>query len=114
MIGAAPAARGVSTPMSRTRRKLALLALAGAFAATAAQGCSDIDNSIDCNHICDRYQSCFDTNYNTSGCYSRCQSRGTSNDEDRRLIDTCAACINGLSCTGAVFSCGAQCSSIVP
>lgn len=84
-----------------------------ALVATGAS-CSDVDNAADCNRICDRYRSCFDTSYNTSACYDRCQARGTSNDEDRRRIDTCAACINGLSCTGAAFSCGTQCSSIVP
>lgn len=92
-------------------RPLILVAL---LAVAAAQGCSDIDNAADCKKICDRYRSCFDNSYNTSTCYDRCQSRGTSSDEDRRVIDTCSSCINGLSCTGAVFSCGSQCSSIVP
>jgi len=80
----------------------------------AAAGCSDIDNASDCNRICDRYRSCFNTSYNTSACYDRCQARGTSNDEERRRVDTCAACINGLSCAATVFTCGAQCTTIVP
>lgn len=96
---------------TRTR---SLPALAAALVASLALGCGDIDNSFDCNNICDRYRSCFDSSYNTSACYSRCQARGTSNDEDRRRVDTCAACINGLSCVNTVFTCGVQCSSIVP
>ena len=83
----------------------------------ASAGCGvvdDIDNSSDCTRICDRYRDCFDRNYNASACYDRCQARGTTNPDARRAIDTCSACINGLSCTGAVFTCGTQCSSIVP
>jgi hypothetical protein len=96
-------------PMNPIRTGLSLLVLASLSVA-----CSDVDNSIDCNAICDRYRDCFDRSYSTSACYSRCQARGTSNAEDRRVVDTCAACINGLSCTGAAFTCGVQCSSIVP
>lgn len=94
--------------------RMIVTALSSTLLFGAAVGCSDIDNSADCNRICDRYRSCFDSSYNTSTCYDRCQARGTSNDEDRRRVDTCAACINGLSCTGAVFNCGSQCSTIVP
>ncbi len=98
---------------ARSTTRIAFFALA--LVASASLGCaSDIDNAIDCNKICDRYRSCFDSNYNTSACYDRCQARGTSNAEDRREIDTCASCINGLSCAGATFTCGGQCSSIVP
>ena len=100
--------------MNTRRHTFTLRARVAAVVGSLALGCGDIDNAFDCNRICDRYQSCFDSNYNTSACYNRCQARGTSNDENRRLIDTCAACINGLSCVGTVFSCGAQCSSIVP
>lgn len=85
-----------------------------AFALAACGACASVDNAADCNKICDRYRSCFDTAYNTSACYTRCQSAGTSSDESRRRIDTCSSCINGLSCSGAAFSCGAQCSSVVP
>ena len=94
------------------RRLGSLFALALFTCAGAA--CSDIDNAADCNKICDRYRSCFDSNYNTTACYNRCQSAGTSSDKARRRIDTCSACINGLSCTGAAFTCGAQCSTVVP
>ncbi len=76
--------------------------------------CADIDNAADCDKICDRYRACFDSAYNTSTCYTRCQANGTSNDEARRRIDTCSACINGLSCAGAVFTCGTPCSTVVP
>jgi hypothetical protein len=97
--------------MMNTRPALALLA---ALVGALALGCGDIDNAFDCNGICDRYKSCFDSSYNTSACYNRCQARGTSNNESRRVIDTCAACIGGLSCAGAVFTCAVQCSSVVP
>ena len=87
-----------------------------AFAALlAAVGCADEnDNASDCNRICDRYRSCFNSSSHTQACYDRCQARGTSNAEDRRRIDTCSACINNLSCAGAVFSCGTDCSTVVP
>lgn len=91
-------------------RIVALTALCACFDV----GCGDIDNAADCNKICDRYRECFDTSYNTTTCYNRCQSAGTSDAEARRRIDTCSACINGLSCTGAFVSCAGQCSSVVP
>lgn len=85
--------------------------LAASFGCSAADS---IDNSSDCTHICDRYRECFNQTYDVAACHSRCQARGTSNADDRRVIDTCSACINGLSCTGAAFNCGTQCSSVVP
>ncbi len=85
-----------------------------ALALCVGAACADIDNAADCDKICDRYRQCFNTSYDTSACYNRCQSNGTSSDEARRRVDTCAACINGLSCVGAAFTCGTQCSSVVP
>lgn len=88
----------------------ALLALVVSLGAA----CADIDNAADCNKICDRYRECFDTSYDATACYNRCRSTGTSSDEARRRVDTCSACINGLSCVGAAFTCGAQCNTVVP
>jgi hypothetical protein len=53
----------------------AFIALAVA-ATIAATGYADVVNTVDCNSICDRYRSCFDSSYNTSACYDRFRSRG--------------------------------------
>ncbi|MEZ4410484.1 MAG: hypothetical protein R3A52_28990 [Polyangiales bacterium] len=104
-----------NTTHARVSGGLASLALLGLLASTAACGAADaVDNASDCNTICDRYRSCFDTNYNVQGCYDRCTANGSNDAEQRRRIDTCDACINGLSCTSAAFTCASECSSIVP
>jgi len=36
-----------------------------------------IDSVIDCNGICDRYQSCFDKDYDTSACAAKCRKAAT-------------------------------------
>jgi hypothetical protein len=97
---------------TRTR---SLPALAAALVASLALGCSDIDNAADCNRICDRYRSCFDSSYNTSACYEplpgarHVERRGPPPRRHLRRLHQRA-----LVHRNAVFTCGAQCSSIVP
>jgi hypothetical protein len=79
----------------------------------ALAGCSNIDNAKNCEQICDKYKSCFDSSYDTSSCYDRCRS----NSDDKNFestVSACDSCIGDKSCAGATFACGSECSGVVP
>ena len=80
---------------------------------SAMSGCA-IDAALDCNSICNRYKNCFDANYDVAACASRCRSHSASDTNYRRAADTCNACITDRACATAVFSCGGECSTVVP
>ncbi len=88
-----------------------LLALAAACAALA--GCGAVDKVLDCNHVCTKYKDCFDSSYDVAACTGRCNSNSDSADF-RTKANSCNACIEGQSCTGAAFGCATQCVGVVP
>lgn len=77
-------------------------------------GCGTIDAAIDCHAICARYGDCFDAKYDVAACEARCRSHSSSDSEYRHTANQCSACIDDRACTAATFSCGAQCSTVVP
>jgi len=77
-------------------------------------GCSAAQNAIDCNGICDRYQSCFDASYDTGACEQRCRDNSNSNADYMAKSTDCSNCITDKSCASATFTCGTQCAGIVP
>jgi hypothetical protein len=87
--------------------------LTGLLAALMS-GCGAIDSAADCQSICDRYRTCFDSAYDVTACASRCRADSNSNADHKRQADSCNACIDSRSCTSATFNCGASCGSIVP
>ena len=87
----------------------ALVALA---AACSEDPITTIDRSSDCANICDKYQECINSDYDTDKCADDCRDM-VSNDETAK-IDDCQDCIKGNSCTESVFNCTAECAGIVP
>jgi hypothetical protein len=91
------------------------LVLAATF---TAAGCGDdpeeVVNRITCNDVCQRYADCFDADYDVDGCTTRCTNDATANEEKEERLELCHECIDAESCTGAVFSCTAECSPFVP
>jgi hypothetical protein len=83
-------------------------------AAATAPGCSTIDRIYDCNVICDRYKDCVDANYDDDACAERCQDEAADSEAYQDRADSCQACIDDRSCTGAVFNCASECAGIVP
>ena len=71
------------------------------------------DEASDCNDICEKYQECFDTDYNTDSCQDRCEARADDPDH-RDQEERCSDCIDDLSCGDATFSCADDCLGIVP
>ena len=66
------------------------------------------EETFDCAKVCNRYQECFDSDYDVEACTDRCDDTDDVNDADE-----CESCIDGLSCTES-FTCTAECASIVP
>lgn len=81
----------------------------------ALAGCSnavdDIDKIVDCANICDRYQECVDSEYDTDACRDRCENIVES--EDPRAANECDTCLDDRSCSEAVFPCADDCTEIL-
>lgn len=73
-----------------------------------------VDTAIDCNGICERYASCFDSKYDVSACASKCRASASREPDFRRKADMCNACISERSCVAATFACVTECASVVP
>ncbi len=73
-----------------------------------------VDTALDCNGICERYKSCFDSDYDTASCATKCRNKASDDADFRRKADVCNACITERSCTRATFACATDCFSVVP
>ncbi len=73
-----------------------------------------VDTAIDCNGVCSRYASCFDSAYDVSACALRCRDASSTDPDYRRKADMCNACISERSCAKATFACVVECAAIVP
>ena len=73
-----------------------------------------VETAIDCNGICSRYGSCFDSKYDVSACELRCRDASSTDRDYRRKADMCNACISDRSCASATFACVVECAAIVP
>lgn len=103
----------------KTRSRLGyVLALALPLTLVTVIGCSeavdDINNSIDCNTVCQRYADCFNADYDVDGCSDKCENRAGSDEDLQRQLRSCDACIDDRSCTSATFACADDCAGIVP
>jgi hypothetical protein len=87
--------------------------LVAVIALSAVAGCG-VDAALDCHAICDRYSSCYDADYDTMACESRCRTSANDDSDFKRQADTCDACITDRACASATFSCASDCSAVVP
>jgi hypothetical protein len=78
----------------------------------ALGACDDLDRATDCKSICSKYKDCIDNDYDTESCEKRCNSMESEKRTER--ISDCEDCIDDRACTGAVFNCTEECSTIVP
>lgn len=82
--------------------------------AMLASGCRVFDSVADCHNICTRYRDCYDSNYGVMSCEERCRENATNDANYYKKVDNCSACIDNNKCATAVFTCGLDCSSVVP
>ncbi len=85
---------------------LAALVLAGA-------SCLAFDNAVDCQKVCSTYSDCFDSSYDVEACQETCVEDSRDDEDYRRQVNICEACIEGTDCVQGVFECGSDCDNIV-
>lgn len=93
--------------------KRMILGLCGLLGVAVA-GCDEADKTFDCQSVCDRYKTCFNSSYDVGACRDRCKSKADADKDFEKKADACESCIDDKSCTSATFSCATECASIVP
>jgi len=88
-------------------------ALAAVVSFVGAGGCDEVQNTWNCSDLCNRYQDCFDTAYDTGACTDRCEDLADANQNIDERANNCQNCLNDNSCAGAAFNCP-DCAGIVP
>lgn len=102
----------MSNPISLSTR-FAPFALA--LGLSVSFGCGGrVEERLNCRNVCNSYEDCVDSDYDSRDCIQRCSSDSVDNDDYSRQVDMCDACINDRSCGESVFACTAECASIVP
>jgi hypothetical protein len=102
--------------MKMTMKKLLLTGiplLLGSFG-MAVSSCGETDKFFDCQSVCDRYKTCFDSKYDVGACRSRCKDKADADKTFQQRADTCESCIDDKSCSEATFTCATQCAGVVP
>jgi len=99
------------------KKKISVMFLGAALAAiisfVGAGGCDDVQNAFNCGDLCNRYQSCFDTSYDTGACRNRCEDLANNSQNFDERANRCQNCLNQNACVQAAFNCP-DCVGIVP
>jgi hypothetical protein len=80
----------------------------------AGLACDGVKAAFDCQDVCSRCKSCFDSSDDVGACRDRCRSKAEQDDSWQRKASSCSSCIDDKSCTSATFGCAADCVGIVP
>ena len=80
----------------------------------AVISCDAADRLFDCQAVCDRYKTCFDSSYDVSTCRGRCRDKAAMDANFEKRADACESCIDDKSCSEATFKCATQCAGVVP
>jgi hypothetical protein len=92
--------------------------LSSIVVALGIAGCQDpimqIDQSVDCHDVCERYRSCYDTSYDTGACQNRCENYVHGDGGHGSAADACDMCMDDTSCASAAFTCSSACANILP
>ena len=81
---------------------------------TLLLSCSAVEDALNCRQVCEKYQECFDSDYDVGECVDACTDEAAEDDDYSRRVDVCESCIDGLSCGEATFDCATNCVGIVP
>jgi hypothetical protein len=76
--------------------------------------CGEADKIFDCQSVCNRYKTCFDSNYDVGACRSRCKDKADADKTFQDKADACESCIDDKSCSEATFKCATECGGVVP
>ena len=83
--------------MRRMKMGFAFLSLS-MFAALFTGGCDDLEESVNCNAACEKYASCEDNDYDSAGCFDRCETRSDNDKDFASRVNVCDACLEGKAC----------------
>lgn len=90
------------------------LSIVSLLGIAAACGTADeIENTITCRQVCDRYKECFDSDYDVDECTNSCENEATSDEDKDRRLERCDECIDDRSCSEAVFNCATDCAGVI-
>ena len=88
--------------MKSLGRTLGVFAFTAFALLTTAGGCSDIGEAIDCNQMCEKMQTCFDSDLDVNDCEESCEDRVDDSPLAEKL-DACTDCMDrGYSCSEIV------------
>jgi hypothetical protein len=82
-------------------------------AALTPAGCGDVDAAFDCQAACSKYRDCYDKDFDVGHCRDNCRNAAKNDADIKNKADQCEACIDGMSCAGATFSCATTCGPIL-
>jgi hypothetical protein len=92
--------------MNSLLRALSVFALAASGLLVSA-GCSEVNEALDCNDMCEEMKRCIDGDIDVHDCAERCEDKV----EDSALadkVDACTDCLeNDYSCSEVVDHCAA-------
>lgn len=75
--------------------RYATLLMVTAFAMlTTLGGCSDIGEAIDCDQMCEEFQTCIDGDIDTHRCADRCEDKADDSHAFRDKLDDCTDCLD--------------------
>lgn len=74
-------------------------------------GCA---NRLQCQSICDKYQECFSSEYDTKSCVNSCVDKSKDDEDFSRRVEMCEVCIDDRACSESAFGCATDCVGIVP
>jgi hypothetical protein len=77
-------------------------------------GCNEIEQHAECVDVCDRYNECFDSSYDTEACIDRCSDDADQSAAFASQLNVCEACQDDRACSETVFPCADDCAGIVP
>jgi hypothetical protein len=100
--------------MSVVRTVFLTLGLVSAALLGCGEEIDEVTNTITCGDVCGRYADCFDEDYDVEACTERCENDTTPDEEKEAELEECHACLDGESCTDAVFQCTTECVQFVP
>jgi hypothetical protein len=72
-----------------------------------------IDQAFDCSGICNRFEECFDSDFDSQSCAEDCRNNASDDQDFADQADACENCIDERACTED-FACIDECFGIVP
>ncbi len=93
--------------------KTVLASFLFALALVTVTGCDEVDNTFDCNQICDDYDDCVDSTTDVSQCTDTCEDFADANDNAEALVEICSDCLDDGAQCAVDGACRDECDGIV-